>query len=576
MQNISKELSINQSVIQNQLQNCDDILLRPMKLGRFLTVDCFLIYIETAVSNIMLEDSVIGKMLNHLKEADDAEIYEEISKNSLGVSDTKELASIEEAMAAMLAGNAVLFIDGYDKAIKIGSKGYPGAGVLRAESEKVLRGSKEAFSESVKVNSALIRKRVRDTRLKVCEKMIGRYSGTMTALLYMENLVYPPVLEEIKQRMKSFETDDLADGGVLEHLTADTWYSPFPQYQATERPDRAAMAVLAGQVVILTDNSPEALILPTTCNSLFQTSDDYYRHFAIVSFLRLIRYLSAFLAISLPGLYLAATNFHTQILPGNLIFSLAEARAGVPFPSIIEVLFLELSFELLREAGLRMPGPIGNTIGIVGGLIVGQAAVSANLVSPIVVVIVALTALGSFSIPNEELSESFRLLKYGMIVLCACFGVLGLLFGWFLLIVHLAGLKSFGISYLAPYGGETVESGVGLKDSIVRWPSRSLTKRPIFARKENRRKMSVNPGEEDGRKMDGNAGEGNSQKMGGNAGGEDFQKMDGNAGEENCRNKSGNPEGEDFQKMDGNAGDRNYRNKNGNAGKEDCDVSRKR
>ncbi|MDY3919299.1 MAG: spore germination protein [Candidatus Limivivens sp.] len=495
MQNISRKLSENQEKIQKKLENCDDILLRPMKLGRSLSVDCFLIYIETAVSNLMLEDSVIGKMLNHLKETEDGTVCEELRRNSLGVSDTKELETMEEAMAAMLAGNAVLFVDGYEKAFKIGSKGYPGMGVSRAESEKVLRGSREAFSESVKVNSALIRKRIRDTKMKVCEKSMGRYSGTMTALIYMENLVYPPVLEEVRRRMDSCEMDDLADSGVLEHLTADTWYSPFPQYQATERPDRAAMAVLEGRVVVLTDNSPEALILPTTCNSLFQTSDDYYRHFAIVSFLRLIRYLAGLLAISLPGIYLAVTNFHTQILPGNLIFSLAEARAGVPFPSMVEILFLELSFELLREAGLRMPGPIGNTIGIVGGLIVGQAAVTANLVSPIVVIIVALTALGSFSVPNEELSEAFRLLKYGMIFLCAGFGILGLLFGWFLLLVHLAGLKSFGISYLAPYGGGNVKDGIGLKDALVRWPSKSLTKRPVFARKEKRGKKEI-PGQD--------------------------------------------------------------------------------
>lgn len=283
--------------------------------------------------------------------------------------------------------------------------------------------------------------------------------------------------------------DGFMDSGVIEQLTEDTWYSPFPQFQTTERPDRAAMAVLEGRVVFFSDNSPEAIILPATYNSLFQTSDDYFRHFGIVSFLRIIRYIAAFLAVSLPGLYIAVTNFQTQILPTNLIISLAKAREGVPFPGVLEILLLELSFELLREAGVRMPGTIGNTIGIVGGLIIGQAAVSANIVSPIVVVIVALTALGSFSVPSEELSEAFRLLKYGMILLCSVFGILGLALGWMLVLIHLSGLKSFGIPYLMPFSGNDMNRRQDGKDSIIRMPLWMIRKRPVFARRDNRTKL---------------------------------------------------------------------------------------
>ena len=426
MEKISKELEKNRKAVEALTKDCDDILIRTMKLGEKLQVECFLVYIETAVSNMMLKDSVIGQLLNQLRDMEETKLYESLRENSLGVSDSREFYTISDAMAAMLAGNAVLFVDHYDRAFKVGSKGYPGTGVQKAESEKVLRGSREAFGESEKVNTALVRKRIRDTRLKVQEKPLGRISHTMTALLYMENLVYPPFLENIQRKLDNLDRDGILDGGVVEQLTEDTWYSPFPQYQTTERPDKAAMALLEGRVVLLVDNSPEALILPTTMNSLFQTSDDYYRHFAIVSFLRLIRYGAAFLAVSLPGLYLAVMVLHPQILPTNLILALKEARAGVPFPSMLEVLFMELAFELLREAGLRMPGPIGNTIGIVGGLIVGQAAVSASLVSPMVVVVVALTALGSFSIPNEEFSEALRLYKYVLLILGGWMGILGL------------------------------------------------------------------------------------------------------------------------------------------------------
>ena len=262
--------------------------------------------------------------------------------------------------------------------------------------KKGLRGSKEAFSESVKMNTALIRKRIRNAKMKAEEKQVGRYSATTTALLYLDGVVYLPICEEMRKRLDAFEVDGIEDGGMIEYLTRKKKEGRFPVYQTTERPDRAAQAILEGRVVLLTDNSPEALIFPATLNSLFQTADDYYRNERIVTFLRLIRYVAAFLALALPGLYVAAATFHPQLLPGNLIRSMAEARSGVPFPTAAEVLLMELSFELLREAGLRMPGPAGNTIGIVGGLIVGQAAVSANLVSPITVTVAALTALGSF------------------------------------------------------------------------------------------------------------------------------------------------------------------------------------
>lgn len=486
---VSADLEEVKDVLCRLCRDCDDILLRNMRLGQGQGVKCLIVYIETAVSNMMLQDSMIGKMINSLQSMEPEEIYQELKYNSLGISDAKDLETLEEALAAMLAGNAVFFIDGYDKALKISSKGYPSMGVPKAETEKAMRGSREAFCESVKVNTALIRKRVRDTRLKVKEQMLGLSSNTMTAMVYLEGVAYPSMVEKMKARLDAFQIDGFMDSGVIEQLTEDTWYSPFPQYQTTERPDRAAMAVLEGRVVFLSDNSPEALVFPATYNSLFQTSDDYFRHFGIVSFLRIIRYIAAFLAVSLPGLYIAVTNFQTQILPTNLILSLAKAREGVPFPGVLEILLLELSFELLREAGVRMPGTIGNTIGIVGGLIIGQAAVSANLVSPIVVVIVALTALGSFSVPSEELSEAFRLVKYGMILLCSLFGILGAAAGWVLLLTHLSGLTSFGIPYLMPFTGNDLNRREDAKDSLIRMPLWMLRKRPVYAKRDARTKL---------------------------------------------------------------------------------------
>ena len=287
------------------------------------------------------------------------------------------------------------------------------------------------------------------------------------------------ILKEIKSRLDSFEIDGIMDSGVIQQLSEEVWYSPFPQFQTTERPDRAAMELLNGRIVLICDNSPIALILPTTFHNFMQVSEDRYQHFELVSFLRCLRYLAVLVGTLLPGLYLAVTRFHTQVLPTNLLLSFAEARQGVPFSSIVELVFLELSFELIQEAGVRIPGALGNAIGIVGGLIIGQAAVEANLVSPIVVMIVALTALGSLAIPSEEFSAPFRLLKYLFIFAGGFLGIFGILLGIYGVVSHLAGLKSFHIPYLMPFVGKELERKQG--DGILRWPLRFMDRRPVFA-----------------------------------------------------------------------------------------------
>lgn len=486
MEGISGILAENEAYLRSVCQDCADIILRPMHLGFPEPTACLAVYIETAVDNMMLRESVLGQLLSRLWELDAGELSRVMEENALGISDFKELGTMKEALDAMLAGNAVFFLDGYEKALKIGSKGYPGTGVGKAESEKTLRGSREAFCESEKINTALIRKRIRTPRMKVEELFVGSCSNTPVALVYLEGLARPRILEEIRKEVTGLTLDAVMDSGVLEQLAGRFSWSPFPKFQATERPDRAAAAILEGRIVCVCDNSPWVLLLPATLNSLLQTGDDYYGNFEIASLLRCVRLAAVFLAFSLPGLYLAVTGFHPQLLPTPLALSLAEARQGVPFPGIGEVLFLELSFELLREAGLRMPGPIGNTIGIVGGLIIGQAAVSANLLSPVVVIVNALTALGSFSIPNEELSEAFRILKYGMIFLCGVFGLYGFAFGWLFLLLHLAGLKSFGIPYLMPYAAGTEDGISPMSDGFFRAPYGKLTRRPVFARPEAR------------------------------------------------------------------------------------------
>lgn len=484
---ISALLHENETYIRKRCENCDDILIRPMVLGEGHKVNCLMVYIEVTVSNMMLDDSAIGKMVNHFWEIPAEKIREFIRKNSLGIADAEELSTMEEVFSAMLAGNAVFFMDGYDKAMKISSRGYPGLDVSEAETEKVLRGSKEGFCDRVKINAALIRKRLRDTRLKVEQQDIGVRSHTVVQLLYVDDLVHEELLESIKERLEFFTVDGILDSGMLEQLTEEAWYSPFPQFQTTERPDRAAQELLNGKAVLLCDNSPVALVLPGAFNSFMESSEDWYNRFEMTSFLRVLRYLAMAVATLLPGLYLAMIRFHTQVLPANLILSFAQAREGVPFSSVVELVFLELSFELIREAGVRIPGELGNAIGIVGGLIIGQAAVEANLVSPVVVIIVALTALGSLAIPNEEFASAFRLLKYVFLFLGGYLGIFGIVLGLYLTAAHLAGLLSFGVPYLVPFVEKNGESETGGR--ILRLPFRKRKFRPLYARSDQKRRL---------------------------------------------------------------------------------------
>ena len=383
----------------------------------------------------------------------------------------------------------MLFLDGDTNCYKISSKGYPGLGVKKAENEKVIRGSQEAFTESEKINVALIRKRLRDSRMKVEEQTVGVRSHTMTALVYMEDLIYQGLLTTMKQQLQRYEIDGILDSGMLEQLSEKHWLSPFPQFQTTERPDRAAAAVLEGRIVLVTDHSPQVLILPSDYNSFFQTSDDWYNRFQVASYARTLRFFAAILSMIFPAVYVAVATWHTSLLPTKLVLSMAEARQGVPFPALGEILLMEISFELLKEAGIRLPGPMGNTIGIVGGLIIGQAAVDASLVSPIVVIVVAFTALCSFAIPNEEFASAFRILKYGCIFMGAWLGLYGVALSGLWVLIHLSHLNSFGIPYLMPYVAADVNGYEDKKDSLFRFPLKYCVRRPIFARRGERIKL---------------------------------------------------------------------------------------
>ncbi len=456
---ISSDIKKNMEFIDEYIKNCDDVKNIKTFEGDDKVKTCTY-YMEVTINTTTFDGLIIEQ----------------------------ELTTIEEVLTSLMAGNAIKFIDGYNKAQKILSVGYPMMSVGESKNEKVLRGSREGFAESVKTNTALVRKRMKNNSLKVKEKIIGVRTNTMVNVLYVDGLARQSVLDEVERRLNQIHVDGISDSGIIEQLTEEKVHSPFPQYQTTERPDKAVMELLNGRVIILVDNTPVALILPTNYNSFFQTADDYYNRYGVVSFARIIRYIAAFISVTLPAFYLAVVNFNPEILPTPLLLAFYEARQSVPFPALIEVLLMELSFELLREAGIRIPGPMGSTIGIVGGLIIGQAAVTAKLVSPVIVIVVAVTALASFAIPNEELSGAFRLIKYFQIIVTSVFGVFGIIITWILTVSHLSRMKSFKFPYLMPMASGDINGNEDKKDLFIRFPLHLLKKKKIYARPEERDK----------------------------------------------------------------------------------------
>ena len=494
---LSKSLTTNIKNIEELFENCSDIVGRKIPIGKKNPLNIYILYIDGMTTRETVEFSILEKIYFKEDEALKSESTrpESLTKllldNVSGTVDIYETEDFDELIYAVLAGDTAIFIDGSTKGLVVATKGFDSRGVETPDNEAVIRGSKDAFTEVIRVNTALIRRRIKDTKLKMEPLNYGTRSRTDIALVYMEDIVQNGLIDQIKTRLDKYKIDAILDSGYIEQLIEDDWLSPFPQIQSTQRPDKAASAVLEGRVVILVDNSPFALIVPATFNSFFQASEDYYQRWAIMSFTRILRYIVSFFALALPGLYIALLNFHPTMIPTSLAVSLAAAREGIAFPTVVEIIMIELEFELLREAGVRLPSAIGHTIGIVGGLIVGEAAVSAKLISPMVVIIVAITAIASFAVPDYGLTTAFRLLKYFVIILSASLGLYGFIISLLLIMTHLVTLQSFDIPYLSPYVSGEINSYSDWKDALVRMPLFMQKERPIFAKRNQRTRLRV-------------------------------------------------------------------------------------
>lgn len=492
-----KSLNQNVKILEQLFENCADVIRRRFTIGGTNKVDIYFVYIDNMIDKQLLEEDTLRYLIYQMGDLPKQNQFEYIKQKGLRTADVADLDSMQKVIDSILGGDTAILIDGYDKAIKVSIRGMANRGVPTAENEVTVRGSKEAFSEALFINRVLLRRRIKDTNFKIQQLTVGTRTKTDVAIAYIEDIAKPEVVEDVLKRLKNFIIDGVFDSGMIEALTERNHYSPFPEFQATERPDKAASGITEGRVCIIVDNSPMVLLVPATLNAFYQASDDYYSRWEVATFARILRYIASFFAVALPGLYITVVDYQTELLSSNLALSFSAAREGVPFSVMLEVIVMEIAFELLLEAGIRLPGPMGNTIGIVGGLIIGDAAVGANLASPMVVIIVALTAITAFTIPNEEFAQAFRIVRYLIIILSAVLGLYGFILGIVVVFVHLCGLKSFGTPYLLPFVASGINGNGDIRDSIIKMPTNKLKVRPAFARKGHRRRLRIEPAEHD-------------------------------------------------------------------------------
>jgi len=475
--------------IHANLDNLKRILNAPSDfIQRIFTIGdsekkCAIVCIDGLVDKDMINDQLIKNiqlgMQTARKEvpASSDEIIKKLKNEVLSTYELKIADILDDVLLAILSGDTALFINGTDKVLLVGSKGWDSRGINEPQTESLVRGPREGFTENIRTNTMLVRRQVKDPNLRLESSKVGRRSKRDLVVCYVEGIVHPDIVAEVKRRLKTIDIDEVAESGTIEQWIEDSSLSPFPQVLHTERPDRVTSAILQGKVAILLDGTPFVLIAPITFVSLFQSQEDYYERWLIGSLLRILRYVAAFFAVFLPALYIALVSFHQGMIPSKLAFSIAGSREGVPFPAIIEALMMEATLELLREAGIRLPKPIGQTIGIVGGLVIGEAAVQAGLVSPVMIVAVAVTAISSFAIPSYGAGIAFRILRFGTMLAAGIFGLYGIILTYIMINIHITRLKSFGIPYSTPFSPMFYRDW---KDVVIRAPITAISKRPQY------------------------------------------------------------------------------------------------
>lgn len=450
---LSSRLDQTVASIESIIGESGDVSRRNLKIGK--TISATLFYIDGLCNGETLEEDVIKPLI----QLTEKELQALSSKNLLDhlIKEVITLASIEvydtfdQAILPFMSGDAIFVIDGIEKLIILKARGHDKRNIEEPQTEVVVRGPRDGFTETLKTNIVLVRRRIKDPNLTIQLGEVGHRSKKQFAIVYIKGIVNKDLVEEVRYRISCVDTDDVYETGTLEQLIEDNVFSLFPQILHTERPDKTVSYLMNGHVIALLDGTPFSIIAPVTLHQLLKSPEDYYERWIIGSLIRMLRYAASFIAIFLPALYIAMVSFHQGMIPTTLALSIAGDREGVPFPGFVEAMIMEITLELLREAGVRLPRPVGQTIGIVGGLVIGEAAVQAGFVSPIMVIVVAITAVASFAIPSYNVSIAFRILRFALMIAAASFGLYGIIILYIMLNIHLVGLRSFGSYYLSPF-----------------------------------------------------------------------------------------------------------------------------
>ena len=466
IENIYSQIDENLKYIKtkyNTLIN-SDIITREFTLNTgSKQYKAFILYIDGMVDSQILNDFVLKPLMlkNKFCNNETSKIIVQKGKKSnianyiqdclIPQNNIKQQSSFKDIFSGVNSGNCALFVDTLSVGFDIDVKGFKQRSISKPENEIVIKGPHEAFVENIRTNTTLLRRFTNNENLIIENTKVGKITQTNCAICYIKDIANDALVSETKYRLNNLEIDYLLSAGELEQLLTDTNSLSVPKILVSERPDYAVKSLLQGRVIILINGSPYALILPAILIDFLTSPEDTNLKPQFANFLKVVRIISSFFALLLPGLYIAITNFHREIIPTELLFSILSSRQSVPFPIIVEILIMEISFEIIREAGLRVPSPIGPTLGIVGALVLGQAAVSAAIVSPILIIIVAITGMSSFAIPDFTFSFHLRFFRFVFILLGFLAGFLGIGMGLFIYISSLCDLETFGVSYTIPY-----------------------------------------------------------------------------------------------------------------------------
>lgn len=473
--------------IREIFSSCSDLIIKELELGT-PKISCFAVYLGTLIKKEFVNDNFLKPLMANDKvisrmEQNDGKIDMEALKTSILYSYQADvLRRYEDIIKKILTGYCIFFADGSSSVLAADAIGDFGRKVSEPRIEGVVKGPHEAFIEDTRTNLSLIRKRIRTPELKLEILLAGRLSNTGVTISYISGLADVKTVEEVKKRIGRIDTDVILDSTYIEKFIEDSTFSPFPLILGTERPDKCAAALAEGRVVIFVEGSPNALIVPVTLSDFLITSEDYYYSFYFATLVRTMRYLAFALSLLGPSIYIAVTTFHQEMIPLPLLITITRSRADVPFPAILEALLMEFTFELLREAGIRLPQPVGPAVSIVGGLVIGQGVVQAGIVSQTMVIVVALTGIASFSVPAFNMGITIRLLRFSIMFMAATLGIYGIIMALLALLIHIVGLRSFGVPYLAPLTPLSVKD---LKDTMFVAPIAKRITRPSFIQKNN-------------------------------------------------------------------------------------------